>query len=244
MVGKQKIRTLRGGVFLTSLLLTALVLAQLNPQKPEDVAQAESQEARTFYQISEKGLAPAQFLDYIHQCARPLATYIQMGNKLYLRVYEFDSISPTIYRLSGINAITNAIRRAEVKARGSAVKTLEGTRVYVSERAGDLSINVIGAEEVSTSGGERAGTAKASSTQISFFKSITESVASGLIKGATVSGTKIISLGDAGLCVMVRLDVPLIGTTGPVGAPPSEKSKEPFNPGGAPPLPPGRVGDW
>lgn len=241
-------RNMRGilGIFLTA----SLASAQLTPIDPKTAASEEGREVRVAYTLQGNTLSPANLLDSIYQCTRFLGAYIDVGGKLYLRVYEFDLISPTIYRMSGIKSVSTAIRRAEVKARGSAVKILNGTAVYVSETTGDLDINKTEAQEAQTSGGERAGIAKVSSQQESFFASITESKAQGFLRGATVTGTKIISLGDAGICVMVRLDVPLnqnqnqkVPGQGGGGSGGSGGSA-PFNPGGAPPLPPGSVGDW
>lgn len=244
-------RNMRGilGIFLTA----SLASAQLTPIDPKTAASEEGREVRVAYTLQGNTLSPAKLLDSIYQCTRFLGAYINVGGKLYLRIYEFDTISPTIYRMSGIKSVSTAVRRAEVKARGSAVKFLNGTAVYVSETTRDLDINETGAQEAQTSGGERAGIAKVSTQQKSFFASITESTAQGFLRGATVTGTKIISLGDAGICVMVRLDVPLnqnqnqsggkVPGQGGGGSGGSGESA-PFNPGGAPPLPPGSVGDW
>ena len=232
-------------------LMASLAFAQLTPIDPKTAASEEGREVRVAYTLQGNTLSPANLLDLIYQCTRPLGAYINIGGKLYLRVYEFDTISLTIYRMSGIKSVSNAIRRAEVKARGSAVKILNGTAVYVSETAGDLEINEAVAQEAQTSGGERVGIAKVSNEQKSFFGSITESTAQGFLRGATVTGTKIISLGDAGICVMVRLDVPLNQNQGGGSVPGQggggsggSGESAPFNPGGAPPLPPGSVGDW
>jgi len=227
----------------------SLGVTQMRLVSPQEAASEEGREVRAVYATQGNSITPAQFLDYIYQCTRPVHAYILLGNKLHLRVYEFDTISETIYRLQGASAVSNAIRRAEVKARGSAVKAIMGTQVYLQETVGDININVTRAQEAQTSGGERAAIAQISSDQVNFFMSVTESSAQGFIRGAVVSGTKIISLGNGGICVMIRMDVPLDqgsggsgGNTGTQGG--SGGSGAPFNPGGAPPLPPGSKGDW
>ncbi len=237
-------------VSLGSFVVALFVLAQ-NLVDPKTAASEEGREVRVVYTLQGNTISPANFLDLIYQCSRPLGAYISIGGKLYLRVYEFDIVTATLYRASGMKAIANAVRRAEVKARGSAVKILNGTSVYVSEAAGDLQINGLLTKEGQTSGGEKVGVAQVTNEEKSFFMSITESIAQGFLKGAALTGTKLISFGESGVCVMVRLDVPLSQNQGGTGFSSQDQGASggrgggaPFNPGGAPPLPPGSVGDW
>jgi len=230
-----------------SALLGTYALGQQEIVSPQQAVQME-QATGTFIQQG-GAVAPADFLQMIHQCTRAVGDILQINGVPYFRVYEFDLINPTVYRLQGTLAISNAIRRAEAKARGSAVKMMVGVATTVKEIVADVNKQTATASATST-GKEEAIVSGVTTENLSVFASITENSASGFLKGGRVTGTRIISLGEAGLCVMVRFDVPLKQTEG--GNPPGPSgggsggsgSGSGWNPGGAPPIPPGQVGDF
>jgi hypothetical protein len=227
-----------------SALLGAYTLGQQEIVSPQQAVRME-QTTGTFIQQG-NGVAPTDFLQMIYQCTRAVGDILEINGFPYFRVYEFDLINPTVYRLQGIQAISNAIRRAEAKARGSAVKMMVGVATTVREIVADVNKQAASASATST-GKEEAIVSAVTTENLNVFASVTENSASGFLKGGRVTGTRIISLGDAGICVMVRFDVPLKQTEGANPSSPSgggSGSGSGQNPGGAPPIPPGKAGDF
>jgi hypothetical protein len=246
------IRALALSVLVASSLVVGFAVAQqFEPVSPERAVREEGLSKGITVQPN-GGIRAEEFLKLVYECTRPIATEVLAGGRRLLRVYEFETVSEQMYRLQGVRAISTAVRRAEVKARSSAVRILNGIKQYSLEVSGSVDTQRTGAQESSTRSGEVAGTAFAQSETLDFYSRLDVSQAEGFLKGAVVSGTKIISLGQGGLCVMVRLDVPLATGQGgssppssfPGGSSGGQGSSSPFNPGGAPPLPPGGVGDW
>lgn len=218
-------------------------LAQEQAITPQQAVQQE-QAVGTFVQQG-NAVAPSDFLQLIWQCTRAVGDVVELNGAPYFRIYEFDLINPTVYRLQGIQAVSNAIRRAEAKARGSAVKMMVGVATTFREIAADASKQTT-AGAATTTGKEEAIAASVSTETVNLFASITENSASGFLKGGRVSGTRLISLGDAGMCVMVRFDVPLRQQAqgAPIPGASGGAGSGSNNPGGAPAVPPGQQGDF
>jgi len=233
------IRSLLTGV----ITLLPAVIAQEQAITPQQAVQLE-QAVGTFVQQG-NSVAPSDFLQLIWQCTRAVGDVVEINGVPYFRVYEFDLINPTVYRLQGIQAVSNAIRRAEAKARGSAVKMMVGVATTFREIVADTNKQST-AGTATTTGKEEAIAASVSTETVNLLASITENSASGFLKGGRVSGTRLVSLGDAGMCVMVRFDVPLrkqgqgTSTPGTHGGAGSGSG----NPGNAPAIPPGQKGDF
>lgn len=245
-------RPVLGIVAASVSILTLVALGQqFQMVTPQQAAREEG--LRLGVTPSPNGVDPIDFLSAVHQCVRPVSIEVILQGKRYLRVYEFQTVSGQMYRLQGVEAIATALRRAQLKARSTAVQTLRGLHQTMQEMQDEGNEQNIGAQETSTSGGALAGTSFAQAESRAFYGRLDVSRVEGFLKGAVVSGTKVISFGEnAGLCVMVRLDVPLSSNTGEdsgsgggVGGSGTGGGRgTPFNPGGAPPLPPGQVGDW
>ena len=233
------IRSLLTGV----ITLLPAVIAQEQAITPQQAVQLEQAVGTVVQQGN--SVAPSDFLQLIWQCTRAVGDVVEINGVPYFRVYEFDLINPTVYRLQGIQAVSNAIRRAEAKARGSAVKMMVGVATTFREIVADTNKQST-AGTATTTGKEEAIAASVSTETVNLLASITENSASGFLKGGRVSGTRLVSLGDAGMCVMVRFDVPLrkqgqgTSTPGTHGGAGSGSG----NPGNAPAIPPGQKGDF
>lgn len=234
------------------LLLTALVsfaLAQVNPVSPEQAAREEN--ADVSFKQSGGAVAPANLLQLIYECARPVGSIVNEGKGEMFRVFGFELIDSEVYRLQGTRALTSAVRRAEVRAQGSAVGFFNGVSVYVKSVLGDA--NDTSTQSASTGAAGSEDRQRLSSVSVSTrqtFLEMTESSSQGYIRNGRVSGTKFISLGgNNGFCVMVRYDIPLAANqpSGQSATPPSQSGVQPNgqnNTPGFPPIAPGKTGDF
>lgn len=231
-------------------LLTSSVQAQPTVVTPEQAAAAE--QVKVAFATQGDALAPIDLLSQIHSCTTSTGAVVQDGRGEIFRVYGFAIVRPMIYQLEGISALTSAVPRAELVAKGKALEFLKGAMVAASA-VDDMSRTTAEAANSVTKNGLGEAMQSVSTSTVTTLRMINSSQASGLIKGGRVSGTKFVSLGsELGFCVIVRYDIPLnqgsqsnSNAATPVSpAPtPTVPSVPPSNPG-APPIPPGSKGDF
>lgn len=233
-------------------VLSSRVQAQPTVVTPEQAVASEQVKVAYSPEGSSTPNNPIDLLNLVYECARSVGAVVLEGRSEIFRVYGFSFVPGDLYQLQGLRALTSAVPKAELKAKGKALEFLQGAAVAVTEslesnetvaRGGASTTNRAGTEEVRT----------LSSATVEVFRSMNSSQASGMLRGGRVSGTKFVSLGSqTGFCVIVRYDISLNqgGQTGtgnatstqtpPASAPPASP---PTNPG-APPIPPGSKGDF
>ncbi len=186
---------------LAAALLPLAVAQAPEPQSPESFVQEEG--APTFRLAGDGQLSPADLLELTYQC---LGTAAQT-NGPNLVVYGFDQIDGRLYRLQGPRALEASLRRAELDAKSQAVEYFNAVVVESRDAVGDLTVDTAQDSVTTTENGDRFSSQLSSQTT-SVLASYQGSFVEGSLRGGRMTGTKLISLGDEGMCVGIRYEVP------------------------------------
>lgn len=229
----------------TGLLTIAALSASLVFAQDELTAQQfAAQHPEPTFALQGEELNPVSLLELTFQC---LGSGVQVvGDNLVTT--GFDILDARAYELRGAQALATSLRRAEINAQTHAVEFLEAVAVRSSTAIRDHDSTT-------------AVDAKANDEVLRYFSMNTvESLATvstvevqGMLRGGRKVGTKLISLGDEGMCVGVRYEVPVDQS----GFDPVERGRAEEQTGTAPAPaapdgtrdgfqapPPGTIGDW
>lgn len=184
-------------VTLTVAALAALATAQDEPITPEQFAQENPEPA---FQLHDGDLNPVGMLELAYQC---LGTGAQaVGDNLV--VTGFDMVDARAYQLRGARSLQTALRRAEVNAQAQAAQFFEAVRVRAS--------TVVSDTELETSQDAMQGDevlSQFSMQTVNELSVMNETSVEAYLRGGRKTGTKVISLGEEGMCVGVRYELPL-----------------------------------
>ena len=229
-------------VTLTVATLATLAGAQGDPITPEQFAQENPDPA---FEMQGGEFSPANMLELAYQCLNPVAQEVNDN----LVVTGFDMVDARAYRARGVRSLQTALRRAELNAKAQAVEVFEQVRVTSQERMQDTEQE--STQSVEGSDGDFVSQFSAQTTQT--LSTMTESSVEGFLVGGRTTGTKVISLGDEGMCVGVRYELPLdqsnydpaerVRETSAQQAAPAQTEASEEREGFDPP-PPGEIGDW
>ncbi|WP_272976375.1 hypothetical protein [Deinococcus geothermalis] len=227
---------------LTTLLLTGPALAQSAdaPVTPQQFVKTEGVGAA--YTVQGGELNPADALQLMLQCAPPVSAPYDSdhdGRNDTLRVYGFAIVSAQVYQVRGVTSLAPAIQKAQLRANGAAAEFFGGLRTAV-ERGLD--------SRNTTASVVDGGTLKLSDLSVETVRDSVTTSAQALLKNGRITGHRIVSLGNQGLCVVARYELPL--DQRPAGQTPARLSTPGFptpsapSSGGFTPLPPGTTGDF
>ncbi|MEM0370935.1 MAG: hypothetical protein QXE80_09615 [Pyrobaculum sp.] len=156
------------------------------------------------FQLVDNQLVPAQLLELTYQCLGNAAQ--ASGNNLV--VYGFDMIDPRTYRLQGPRALQTSLRRAEQRARVQAVSFFNAVRVQARTILQDSSTTSV-QDTIATRNYQETIIGNFSIQTIETLSEMSETSVQGYLIGGRTTGTKVISLGESGMCVGVRYEIPL-----------------------------------
>ncbi|WP_221091523.1 hypothetical protein [Deinococcus aquaedulcis] len=226
----------------TTLLFAGLAAAQgaEAPVTPQQFLKTEGVQAT--YTVQNGDLNPADALQLMLQCAPPVSAPYDSdldGRNDTLRVYGFAIVSAQVYQARGVTALAPAIQKAQLRANGAAAEFFGGLRTAV-ERALDT--------RNTTASVVDGGDLKLSDLAVETVRDSVSTSAQALLRGGRVTGHRIVSLGNQGLCVVARYELPLDQRAGAPGVPqPTAPGPSPApvpRSGGFPPPPPGTTGDF
>lgn len=227
---------------LPALLLTAVASAQDTgaPVSPQQFLKTEG--VQTTYTVQNGDLNPADALNLMLQCAPPISAPYDSdrdGRNDTLRVYGFAIVSAQVYQVRGVTAMAPAIQKAQLRANGAAAEFFGGLRTAV-ERSLD--------SRNTTASAVDSGDLKLSDLAVETVRDTVSTNAQALLRGGRITGHRIVSLGNQGLCVVARYELPLdqraptsAGSELPAGPPAPAR---PAGSGGFAPPPPGTTGDF
>lgn len=229
-------------VLLTALLCSAPALAQPSdaPITPQQFLSAEGVKAA--YTVQNNQLNPVDALALMRQCTLSSASPVDTdrdGRNDTLRVYGYGIVPAQVYQARGVMALAPAMQKAELRANGAAAAFFGGLRTAF-ERSMDsrnASASVVNGADL-----------KFSEAAIETVRESIRTRADAVLRGGGVTGHRLVSLGNQGLCVVARYELPLDQRAARPGTPGAPASVQPG--GGAPtsggfPLPPpGTSGDF
>ena len=229
-------------LLLMALLCASCAAAQSSdtPVTPQQFLKTEQVQAA--YTVQAGDLNPADALKLMLQCAPPISTAYdadQDGRNDTLRVYGFSIVSAQVYQARGVTSMAPAIQKAQLRANGAAAEFFGGLRTVVARSLDtrNTTASVVDGNDL-----------KLSDLAVETVRDSVSTSAQALLLGGRVTGHRIVSLGNQGLCVVARYELPLdqrAGTT-----PRSQNAPgTPLRPatstgGGFAPPPPGTTGDF
>ncbi|GGM57919.1 hypothetical protein GCM10008956_36920 [Deinococcus arenae] len=229
-------------LLLSTLLIAAGASAQdaAAPVSPQQFLKTEG--VQTTYTVQNGDLNPADALNLMLQCAPPISAPYDSdrdGRNDTLRVYGFAIVSAQVYQVRGVTAMAPAIQKAQLRANGAAAEFFGGLRTAV-ERGLD--------SRNTTASVVDGGDLKLSDLAVETVRDTVSTNAQALLRGGRITGHRIVSLGNQGLCVVARYELPLdqraaasAGSEPPAGQPGLAR---PVGSGGFTPPPPGTTGDF
>lgn len=239
--------------FLLIPLLGGLAFAQSSTQPitPQDYVQQENQANGTALTYEGSQLITPNLLELFQLCNAPEAVIYdknRTGKVDTLKVYGVNRIDPQIWKLRGPTALGSAAQKAELRAKGYAVEFLKGVQVITQST--NKSTDRIQTGASSASNGQDSAMVSTALSEVSeTLETFDVSRAEGFLRFGKVTGTRTVSLGDLGMCVVVRYELPLDQSRGPDGTPVRSNTNPPGsgptnNNPGYPSLPPGSTGDF
>ncbi|MFC4427301.1 hypothetical protein [Deinococcus navajonensis] len=226
----------------TILLLAGLAAAQGTeaPVTPQQFLKTEGVQAT--YTVQNGDLNPADALGLMLQCAPPLSAPYDAdhdGRNDTLRVYGFAIVSAQVYQARGVTSLAPAIQKAQLRANGAAAEFFGGLRTAV-ERGLDT--------RNTTASVVDGGDLKLSDLAVETVRDSVSTSAQALLRGGRITGHRIVSLGNQGLCVVARYELPLDqrAAATPAAQPtvPGVTPATAPTSGGFTPPPPGTTGDF
>lgn len=170
---------------------------------PEQYAEEESEQGATF-QVQEGEVTPVSLLELIYQCTQPAPQ--AAGENLIVR--GFNIVDARDYSLRGPRALSTSLARAELDAKAGAAEALNAVAIAAATSSATTDTSTT-AGATSSSGGESEVLQSFSNQTIDNLSQVTTSSVAAVLKGGRTTGTGIISLGEDGMCVVVRYEVPL-----------------------------------
>lgn len=211
---------MRVAIFSVFFAFFVFSFAQNQSVSPEQYARENP--APTF-QLQNNEVVPADMLELAYKCLSN-AAQAQGGN---LIIFGFDMIDPRAYRLQGPRSLQTALRRAELNAKAQAVSFFNAVRVQARDVVNDQSQTSI-QDSLSTLNGKESLVGNFSTQAVMTLSNIVESSVEGYLRGGRTTGTKVISLGEGGMCVGIRYEIPLDQQNfDPVGRATEESSAPP-----------------
>ena len=212
------------------------------PVTPQQFLKTEQVQAA--YTVQAGDLNPADALKLMLQCAPPISTAYdadQDGRNDTLRVYGFSIVSAQVYQARGVTSLAPAIQKAQLRANGAAAEFFGGLRTAVARslETRNTTASVVDGNDL-----------KLSDLAVETVRDSVSTSAQALLLGGRVTGHRIVSLGNQGLCVVARYELPLDQRAG--GTPRGQNQNAPGTPprpttsagGGFAPPPPGTTGDF
>src|SRR5690606_10614870 len=145
-------------------------------------------------------LAPVDMLELVFQCLSDGAQVV--GDRLV--VTGFHMLDPRAYSLQGPRALQTSLQAAELQAQAAAAEFFEGVRIrakstFESTNTTQINDAIVGDEVLKNF----------QMNTLERMSSYNSSAVRAYLQGGRKTGTKVISLGDDGMCVGVRYEVPL-----------------------------------
>ncbi len=181
----------------------ALGFAQEAVSPEQYLQQQEEQQGATFQVIGEQ-IEPAQMLELIYKCTEPAAQ--AAGDHLAVR--GFSIVDARDYKLRGPKALGTALARAELEAKANAAEALNAVAIAASDTS-VLNETTTSSDTIAGEGDTETILSNFSVQSIEVLEQVRTSGVEAFLVGGRVVGTGIISLGEEGLCVVVRYEVPL-----------------------------------
>lgn len=180
--------------------MASLVAAQ-EFVSPEEYAEQEESQGTTF-EVREEGIAPINMLELLYQCTQPAP----QAARDFLVVRGFNIVDARDYRLRCTRALSIAL--SELAARAGAAEAL--TAVSIAATSSDTLTDTTAAADAEVIGSEGDVVLQSlSATSISTLTETTSTSVEAVLRVGRNTGIGIISLGEAGMCVVVRYEVPL-----------------------------------
>lgn len=126
----------------------------------------------------------------------------------YLVVRGFNIVDARDYSLRGPRALSTALARAELDAKAGAAEALNAVAIAASTMSATTDTTTT-AGATSSNEGEEEVLQSFSNQTIDNLTQVTTSSVAAVLRGGRTTGTGIISLGEDGMCVVVRYEVPL-----------------------------------
>lgn len=235
--------------------LSAIALAQTaEPISPSQYAAQEAPATPGGVSYASGQLTPPpNLMDLLAQCNAPAAVIYdsnKSGKPDTLKVYGVSRIEPQLWSLRGPSALGPASEKAELRAKAYAAEFLNGVSVFQQRllQSSDSTTSTAATSSSSPAGGGAAAVALLSEIRETL-SSVTGTNVQGFLRFGRLTGTRLVSLGTYGMCVVVRYELPLDQTrsSAPTGTPAAPSA--PTNPSapatpGFPPLPTGSAGDF
>lgn len=211
------------------------------PVTPQQFLKTEGM--KSAYTVNQGDLNPADALSLMLQCAPPISAPYDAdgdGRNDTLRVYGFAIVPAQIYQARGVTAMAPAIQKAQLRANGSAAEFFGGLRTAIERglETRNTTASVVDGQDL-----------RLSDLAVETVRDSVSTQAQAVLRGGRITGHRIVSLGNQGLCVVARYELPLDqraaaqqaapGTPRPVGGQP-----QPASSGGFAPPPPGMTGDF
>jgi hypothetical protein len=189
--------------FSLSFALFALSLAQ-EPISPEEYLQQKEEMEGSTFQVVGQQIEPAQMLELIYKCTQPAAQ--AAGDHLAIR--GFSLVDARDYQLRGPKALGTALAKAELDAKANAAEALSAVAITASDLS-TTTETTASSDSQATNGEAESVLSSFSVESIEVLKQVRSSEVDTVLIGGRVTGTGIISLGEEGMCVVVRYEVPL-----------------------------------
>lgn len=223
-------------------LLSGATLAQDTgaPTTPAQFLKAEGVKAA--YTVQDGDLNPADALTLMLQCAPPISAPYDSdgdGRNDTLRVFGFAIVPAPVYKARGVTAMAPAIQKAQLRANGAAAEFFGGLQTAVQR----------GLDSRNTTASVVDGTdLKLSDLAVETVQDSVRTNAQATLRGGRITGHRIVSLGNQGLCVVARYELPLdqrIPGPARTAAPGTRLPESSAPSSGGFPLPtPGTTGDF
>ena len=194
---------------ITSLVATCVLglcstlSAQEEAVSPEQFVKDEGENGATF-EVKEGEVTPVDLLELVYQCTQPAPE--AAGDFLVVR--GFNIVDARDYRLRGPRALSTALARAELDAKAAAAEALNAVAVVASS-TNTLSDTTTDASAEASNGDELEVLQSFSTQSVETLTQVSSSNVAAFLTGGRTTGTKIISLGDQGMCIVVRYEIPI-----------------------------------
>ncbi|WP_040381374.1 hypothetical protein [Deinococcus aquatilis] len=190
-------------LLLLALLCAGCAAAQTSdaPVTPQQFLKTEQVQAA--YTVQGGDLNPADALKLMLQCAPPISTAYDAdgdGRNDTLRVYGFSIVSAQVYQARGVTSLAPAIQKAQLRANGAAAEFFGGLRTAVDRGLDSRN---------TTASVVDGGDLKLSDLAVETVRDSVSTSAQALLRGGRITGHRIVSLGNQGLCVVARYELPL-----------------------------------
>ncbi len=228
------------------LSLLAITVPLALAQDEVTAEQFAAEHASPAFTLQGDALSATSMLELAYQC---LGSGAQVEGDLLVTT-GFHMLDARAYQLRGPQALATSLRRAEINAQTHAVEFFEAVRVRSRTIMADTDTTVardtIANDDIMS---------HFKMTTVETLSTVTSVQVEGYLRGGRKAGTKLISLGDQGMCVGVRYELPL----DQAGFDPVERARNESGTGTAPAPadtaddegnkgfeapPPGTIGDW